>query len=498
MQSAHSRYIIIFKEQPPGIANSKAAQTAVEKTNNIFSSLNISQDSLIHQYKWTSHGFAGKFSKEQADKLSNHPLIHNVVKDYYYKAIQVGVVKRSRSLSESRVSSQTIPWGVNRVGGPLDGTGKTVWIMDTGIDLDHSDLNVDENQSTSLVSGYSPNDGLGHGTHVAGIVAAQNNNQNIVGVAAGATAVAVRVCDDQGGCWVSDVKAGVDYVANNHSSGDVANISLGWPTNVSDHPRIDIPLSDLETSITNAADAGLRFTISAGNNRDDADNYSPARVNHSNVWTVSAYREGDEFAETFDWNTPNCNPNQDQGSNYSNPPVDYAAPGENILSLWNDGGTYTTCGTSMAAPHIAGLLLTNSQGLDTDGTVSNDPDGDLDEIAVADLPMSVTVSGPLALRTGQQGTYSANVSHEEGSITYEWYYRTSPSGSWISTGANSSGYTHTFYNQSGQDEDHAIRVDVSSAGENASDHQNVRILPECDDGPGGKSTITPTDIEPCD
>lgn len=86
-QPDHNRYIVMFKEQPAGIANSQAAQVAVEKTNNVFSNLNIPRDSLIHQYKWSSQGFAGHFTKEQVEKLRKHPLVDHVAKDYYYKAI---------------------------------------------------------------------------------------------------------------------------------------------------------------------------------------------------------------------------------------------------------------------------------------------------------------------------------------------------------------------------------------------------------------------------
>lgn len=255
------------------------------------------------------------------------------------------------------------------------------WIRES--DLDHSDLNVDNGNSASFVADELADDMHGHGSHVAGIVGALDNARDVVGVAAGATLVAVKVCDQGGGCFVSDVKAGVDYVAGNFTSGDVVNLSLGFPTDDPDHPSIDIPLTDLENSITNAANSGLRFTIAAGNEAQNSNNKSPARINHSNVWTVSAFREGDEFVQTFDWNTPNCNGLQDPdlGSNFENPPVDFSGPGESVLSLWKNGGTLITCGTSMAAPHVAGLLLTVPDNLGTDGFVSSDPDGSPDPIA---------------------------------------------------------------------------------------------------------------------
>ena len=97
--------------------------------------------------------------------------------------------------------SQITPLGVMRVGGPVDGTGLTAWVIDTGIDLDHRDLNVDVANSRDFVSRRkkkSPDDGNGHGTHVAGTIAAKDNDCDVVGVAAGATVVAVRVLDNSG------------------------------------------------------------------------------------------------------------------------------------------------------------------------------------------------------------------------------------------------------------------------------------------------------------
>ncbi len=95
-----------------------------------------------------------------------------------------------------------------------------------------------------------------------------------------------------------------------------------------------------------------------------ASNSSPARVNHANVYTVSAIDSNGNFA----W-----------FSNYGNPPVDVAAPGVGVLSTASGGGTTTMSGTSMAAPHVAGLLLLGS--LNTVGSASGDPDGTPDPIA---------------------------------------------------------------------------------------------------------------------
>ncbi len=116
--------------------------------------------------------------------------------------------------------TQTTPWGITRVGGSGNGSGKTAWIIDTGIDLGHADLNTSRNCHANFVTRGKddPKDGHGHGTHVAGTVAAINNNADVVGVAANAFVCAVRVLDNGGsGTW-EWVANGVDYVAANASS----------------------------------------------------------------------------------------------------------------------------------------------------------------------------------------------------------------------------------------------------------------------------------------
>jgi subtilisin family serine protease len=248
--------------------------------------------------------------------------------------------------------SQTTPWGITRVGGAGDGTGKTAWIIDSGIDLAHGDLNTSKNCHV-YYAGNSPSDGNGHGTHVAGTVAAKNNSQDVVGVAANAYVCSVRVLGNSGsGSWEGVIN-GVNYVAANGASGDVANMSLGGSgTNAT-----------LEKAVSDAS-ARVKMVLAAGNDGAHASNFTPARVNGSNIYTISAIASN------------NC---LTSWSNYGNPPVDYAAPGASILSTKKGGGTTTMSGTSMAAPHVAGILLLGS--VRADGNACTDPDGNPDPIA---------------------------------------------------------------------------------------------------------------------
>lgn len=250
-------------------------------------------------------------------------------------------------------AGQQTPWGITRVGGAGDGTGRTAWIIDTGIDLDHPDLNTSRNCHTHF-TGTSPDDGNGHGTHVAGTVAAKNNTSGVVGVAANAYVCAVRVLGNSGSGQWSWIVNGVNYVAANGANGDVANMSLGGSgTNAT-----------LEKAVSDAAAKGIKFVLAAGNSGADANNFTPARVNGPNIYTISAV---DSRGCMASW------------SNYGNPPVDYAAPGVSILSTWKGGGTKTISGTSMAAPHVAGILLLGS--VRADGNATCDPDGNPDPIA---------------------------------------------------------------------------------------------------------------------
>ena len=154
---------------------------------------------------------------------------------------------------------------------------------------------------------------------------------------------------------MSGVIAGVDWVAKYASDGDCANMSLGG--------SISQVLDD--AVVAAAKSSGAFFVLAAGNDGDDANNHSPARANGTNVWTISA---------------TDSNDNMPSWSNYGNPPVDYAAPGVGIFSLWKNGGTNTISGTSMAAPHACAVIMMTNGAPAVDGNAGNDPDGYADPI----------------------------------------------------------------------------------------------------------------------
>ena len=313
-------------------------------------------------YNATIRGFAAQLSDRQLEQVRRHPDVAYVEMDRMVAlAPPCGTPNGGPCPPDdgggSDPGSEVVPWGVARVNGGVAYTGSSVaWVIDTGIDLDHPDLNVDVARSVDFAGGKgTPDDGNGHGTHVAGTIAAIGGNGiDVVGVAAGATVVAVRVLGNSGSGSYSNVIAGVDHVGANGRSGDVANMSLGGS-----------PSQAVDDAVRAAASGGIRFTLSAGNDGAFAGNYSPARANGSNIYTISATASNDCLTS---W------------SNWGNPPVDYAEPGASILSTRKGGGTTTMSGTSMAAPHAAGLLLLGS--IRSGGTACNDRDGSADAIGV--------------------------------------------------------------------------------------------------------------------
>ena len=317
----------------------------VERTaqNNILAiaqKLGISQSSVLGIYSGVNVGFFATIPDDVAKRLianiKQFPEVSSITQDQ--------TVARAGELTKSKVPhlismAQSVPWGVAFTGWTnMPNQIYWAWILDTGIDLQHQDLNVLGSApfAKSFIAGQTVQDGHGHGTHVAGTVAAKNNTFGVVGVAAGARVVPVKVLSNSGsGSW-GGVLAGVNHVATYGIPGDVVNMSLGGTGTY----------AALETAIaTLAGSRKIFFSIAAGNSNLPATGFTPARTNGVNVYTISAMDNRCNIAGF---------------SNYGNPPVDFAAPGVGILSTYK-GNTYATMsGTSMAAPHVAGILLLNS------------------------------------------------------------------------------------------------------------------------------------------
>jgi subtilisin len=176
-------------------------------------------------------------------------------------------------------------------------------------------------------------------------------------VASGATLVSCRVLDKEGSGLLSNIIQALSYIGANASAGDVVNMSVGDEDGISEI---------LDRQVQSVAAKGILFAIAAGNEKESANKYSPARANGTNIFTVSAIDSLDNFASF---------------SNFGNDVVDYAMPGVRILSTYINNRYAYMSGTSMAAPHMAGLLLLKGTAITRSGVAKNDPDGTADPIA---------------------------------------------------------------------------------------------------------------------
>ncbi len=269
-------------------------------------------------YRHALKGFSAVIPEARLAHVRSDPRVNYIVQD--------GVV---------HPIAQTLPWGIGRVDADTSSTqagngsgavsNVNAYIIDSGIDTAHTDLNVAGHVN---FAGGPNKDCSGHGTHVAGTVGARDNTSDVVGVAPGAPLTGVKVLGCSGsGSWSGVIK-GIDWVTANAKKPAIANMSLGGGANQA-----------VDDAVRKSADSGVFYSIAAGNDGANACNYSPARAGtHSGVTTTAATDSSDK--ETSWSNYGSC--------------VDIWAPGASILSTSKGGGTTTKSGTSMAAPHVGG------------------------------------------------------------------------------------------------------------------------------------------------
>lgn len=313
------RYIVVLEDD-------------VEQPSEVASGIEQRQDVDVgFVYNDTVEGFSATIPDEDLAAVRANPRVDYVEPDGRMKA-----------------TYQERPWGVDRVGAgtssALAGNGSgavgnvNAYVVDTGIDRAHPDLNVVRH--VNFTSGKNV-DCDGHGTHVAGTTAAKDDAEGVVGVAPGAPLTGVKVLGCNGSGWTSDVIKGIDWVTKNAKKPAVANLSLGGR-----------PSRALDDAVRGSAKSGVFYAVAAGNAGVDACNESPARTGggqDNGIMTVAASDLADR--ETYFSNHGRC--------------VDMWAPGEDVPSTRLGGGTTTMSGTSMASPHAAGgaaLYLSKNPG----------------------------------------------------------------------------------------------------------------------------------------
>ncbi|KAJ3131702.1 serine protease [Physocladia obscura] len=247
------------------------------------------------------------------------------------------------------------PWGLSRVSHELkpdfdtvddyvyfknDGLGVDVYVIDTGININHIEFEGRAVWGATIPEGDKDEDGNGHGTHCAGTISSK-----AYGVAKRANPIAVKVLRSNGSGSMSDVLKGVEFVARDHLEKNQENVSTSYGRTGNKKSVANMSLgggkSDaLDRAVDGAVSLGVHFAVAAGNNNADACRFSPAASKNS--VTVLATTRDDDRAYFSNWGT--C--------------IDIGAPGYNILSTWigSTNATNVISGTSMASPHVAGVI----------------------------------------------------------------------------------------------------------------------------------------------
>ncbi|KAG9285334.1 hypothetical protein G9A89_010809 [Geosiphon pyriformis] len=341
-----NRYIVVFKNDLEkekiqfhhtfvGHCVTEEKKTLAKRSDGFMKKL-IS--GIEHTYDFTNFkGYAGRFTDDVLQKIR--------------ESDEVDYVERDQTVHTTELQKNA-PWGLSRISHrasltfgtfnkypyhETSGNEVAVYIIDTGININHTDFEGRASWGITIPDGDEDIDGNGHGTHVAGTIAGKR-----YGVAKKAKVIAVKVLRSNGSGTMADVIKGVEWAAEAHQEsvakatqegkphrGSSANMSLGGGRS-----------RTLDAAVNGAVDAGLHFAVAAGNDNRDACDYSPAAA--EKAITVGASTIEDERA----WfsNHGSC--------------VDVFAPGKDITSTWigSNVGTNTISGTSMASPHVAGLI----------------------------------------------------------------------------------------------------------------------------------------------
>ncbi|KAL2868539.1 S8 family peptidase [Aspergillus lucknowensis] len=282
-------------------------------------------------------GYSGHFHEDTIEAIRNHPDVEYIERNSEVHILDDSAVERNAPWGLARISHRDrLSFGTfnKYLYASEGGEGVDVYTIDTGINTQHVDFEGRASWGKTIPTNDEDLDGNGHGTHCSGTIAGKK-----YGVSKKANIYAVKVLRSSGSGSMADVVQGVEWAVEAHLKkakkggkgfkGSVANMSLGGGKS-----------RTLEDAVNAGVEAGVHFAVAAGNDNADACSYSPAAA--EKAVTVGASTLGDERAYF---------------SNYGKC-TDIFAPGLNILSTWigSDHAVNTISGTSMASPHIAGLL----------------------------------------------------------------------------------------------------------------------------------------------
>ncbi len=321
------------------LQDNKEENNSIDPVEFYNSELKDTGTELLYVYYNVVKGLAIKIPNEKVlEQLKNNPLVE-----------YIGYDRKISAFIDTHTENQIIPESVDRVDGEsLNNIGinsnfvdADIAILDTGIDLDHADLNVFHERSF-IPGTINADDDHGHGTHLSGVAAAKDNSFGIVGIAPGARLWAIKVLESSGMGEISTLIKGLDYINQNQNQVDVAVLSLGC----------ECESGALDIAINNSIKAGITIVVAAGNEGKDAGTFTPA--NNPEVITVSAIADTDGKCGGKGPSTPyGADDMLASFSNYGDV-VDISAPGVDIYSTFKSNSYTKLTGTSMAAPHVAG------------------------------------------------------------------------------------------------------------------------------------------------
>ncbi|EZF36350.1 subtilisin-like protease 1 [Trichophyton interdigitale MR816] len=326
-QTVPNSYIVMMKDDTSDDDfNHHQSWLQSTHTHNITRRATIQNAGMRHKYNFSKmKGYSGIFDEETIKDIAKDPKVMFVEPDT--------IISVHGKVEQSNVPS----WGLARISNSQPGAnsyvydssageGITVYSVDTGVDINHEDFEGRAIWGSNQVNDGDDSDGSGHGTHTSGTMVGKE-----FGIAKKAKLVAVKVLGNDGSGPTSGIVAGINWCVeharqNGGTDKAVMNMSLGGSSS-----------SALNRAAAQAVEQGMFLSVAAGNENQDARSSSPA--SEPSVCTVGSSAEDDSRSSFSNWG----------------PALDLFAPGSNIISARPGGGSQSMSGTSMAAPHVAGL-----------------------------------------------------------------------------------------------------------------------------------------------
>jgi subtilisin len=311
--------------------------------------------STTFAYRYALPGFAAQLTSTQRSAVAADPAVRRVVPDPTFQATG----------TEALASGESVPAGVRRVGAATTTTAhqaatRAVAVLDTGVDLANADLNVTSGKNC-ISTGSTAQDDNGHGTNVAGIVAARNNGARVAGVAPGTRIYSVKVLNSRQTGTLSQILCGIDWVTANAATLGigVANMSIAG-TGANDNNCGNTNNDAYHGAICRSVAAGVTYVVAAGNAKVAFTKTVPAA--YPEVLTTTAMSDSNGTAGGGAvFSLCKTSEKDDQYGTYSNYAATsaelqhtIAAPGTCVQSDASGGGLSLYTGTSQAAPHVAG------------------------------------------------------------------------------------------------------------------------------------------------